>query len=150
VNGFTMAATPRAIHVLATTFEGTRAALSAAIPLAKGSGCRLIVIVPQVVSYAVALEHAASSTEFMMRRYLDLVPEFDEDAELRLCVCRRIDDVLRRLLPPSATVVVGGRTRGWVPSEEMRLVGRLTQLGHHAVFVPMPSRNMPSRIQSLD
>jgi hypothetical protein len=136
-----MTAAPGAIHVLATTFEGTRAALSAAVPLARGSGCRLIVIVPQVVPYAVALEHPVNSTQFMMRHYCDLVPEFDGDAQLRLCVCRRIDDVVRQLLPPSATVVVGGRARGWLPSEEMKLVGRLAELGHHALFVPMPRRN---------
>jgi hypothetical protein len=53
VEGPTAAAAQGAIHVLATTLEGTRAALATAIPLARGSGSRLIVIVPKVVSYAV-------------------------------------------------------------------------------------------------
>jgi hypothetical protein len=140
VDGITTAATQSAAHVFSTTFDATRAALSAAIPLAKGSDARLIVIVPKIVSYTIPLDQHIDSTEFLMRRYRDLVREFDGEAQLRLCVCRRVDDVLRQVLPQHATVVVGGPARAWFPSGAMKLIRRLTELGHQTVFVVVPHK----------
>jgi hypothetical protein len=131
----TTPATERAIHVLATTFEATRAALATAIPLARGLTARLIVIVPNVVPYAIALHQSMDPTELLMRRYRALVRDLNGDAQFRLCMCRRCDDVIPHLLPPGATVVVGGSARGWFPSQEARLVRRMIRLGHHVVFV---------------
>ena len=37
------------IHVIATTVDGTRAALEAAVPLAKGAAAKLVVTVPRIV-----------------------------------------------------------------------------------------------------
>jgi hypothetical protein len=144
----TTAARRTAIHVLATTFEATRAALSAAVPLAKGLARGLVVIVPKVVSYALPLDEPVDSTEFMVSRYRDLIADFDGDAQVRLCVCRRVADIVRQLLPAGTTIVIGGRARRWLPSEEMRLVRRLTELGHHVVFVPMPAKQVASRINA--
>jgi hypothetical protein len=142
VNGST-AAGYDAIHVFATTFEATRVALSTAVPLARGSAARLILIVPRVISYArPAGESAdsADSTDFMERRYRDLVRDIDYDAHVQLFMCRRVEDIVRQLLPTGATIVVGGRAGSWLPTEETRLVRRLTTLGHHVVFVPMPKK----------
>jgi len=129
------------VHVLATTFEATRAALSAAIPLAKGSASRLIVIVPKVISYAVPLDDGMDSTEFAVRHYRDLVADFDGSAQVRICLCRRVDDIVRQLLPSGSTVVVAGHAKRWLASEEMKLARRLTALGHHVVFVPLPQHS---------
>lgn len=134
-----MAARP-AIHVLATTFDATRTALSAAIPLAKGSGARLVVLVPKVVSYAVPLDPTLECTDFTVRRYRDVIRDYDGDARIQLCLCRRVIDVVRSLLPRNATVVIGGRARAWLPTEETRLIRHLTSLGYHVVFVPTPQR----------
>ena len=149
MDGITTAATQSAIHVVSTTFDGTRAALSAAIPLARGSGARLILIVPKLVSYAIPLDQHIDSAEFMMRRYRDLVREFDGEAQLRLCVCRRVDDVLCQLLPRHATVVVGGSARAWFPSDEIKLIRRLIKLGHQTVFVPVPNKYGGGQIRTL-
>ena len=124
-------------------------ALTTAVPLAKGSMSRLIVIVPRVVSYALRLDKNGAAADFLARRYRDFIRDFDCDAQIRLCVCRRVDDVVLQLLPPGGTVVVGGRAGRWFPSEEAKLVRRLTALGHHVVFVPMPQSASASRIESL-
>ena len=145
----TTATTQGAIHVLATTFEGTRAALETAIPLARGSGSRLIVIVTKVVPYVIALDQPVDSTEFVMRRYRDLVTDLDGEAQFRLCMCRGPDDVLTHLLPPRAIVVLGGATGGLFPSQEAKLVRRMSKLGHHVIFVPVPQENTPSRYRSV-
>jgi K+-sensing histidine kinase KdpD len=69
----------------------------------------------------------------MERRYRDLVRDFDCDAHVQLCVCLRVEDIVRQLLPTGATIVLGGRAGGWLPAEETKLVRRLTALGHHVV-----------------
>jgi hypothetical protein len=123
------------VHVLATSLEGTRAALQTAIPLARGSRSRLIVIVTQVVPFDIARQPPADATNATMRRYRDLVADMDGEAQLRLCLCRKLQDATL-LLPRRAVVVVGGASGGLIPSLEMKLVKGMTRLGHTVVFVP--------------
>lgn len=129
------------VHVLATTLEATSAALAAAVPLARGSHSRLMVVVTQVVPYTIPLERPVDSPEPAVRRYRDLVRELNREADvvaqIRVCLCRRPDDVVTRLLPAHATVVVGGETGGLLPSRTVRLVRHITRLGHHVIFVPL-------------
>lgn len=87
------------MHVLATSIEGARAALETAIPLAKGSDSRLIVIVTQAVPNASTFEGSANANDFTMRQYRELVNDLDGEAQLRLCLCRSPQDVVTRLLP---------------------------------------------------
>ena len=56
------------------------------------------------------------------------------DAVVRLCVCRRIDDVFRWMLARHSRIVVGGRRRWWWPTVDQRLARRLQQWGHDVVF----------------
>lgn len=113
--------------------------------LAKGSDARLIVIVPKIVHYAVALNQSPDSTEFVVRRYSDVVAGLGGEGQILPCLCRRLNDVITQLLPPQATVVVGGRAHGLLPSQETKLVRRLTALGHHVVFVPTPQESTSNR-----
>jgi len=137
---FVSAMTQLTIRVLATTFDGTRAALTAAIPLTRGSGARLVVLVPQVVPYPLALDAPAEPASFTAERYRTLLRRMRAEAEIRVCLCRHADDVLLQLLPSHATVVVGGAAGTWRASREERLARRLTHLGHHVVFAPIEER----------
>jgi len=121
------------VFVVATTVEGTRAALTAGVPLARGSRARLVVLVPQIVPYPLAVDGPADATVFAERRYRDLVHEADGDAEIRICLCRTPQDVLH-LIPPASIVVVGGPSGALLASREERLAHHLTRLGHHTVF----------------
>jgi hypothetical protein len=124
------------VYALATTLDGTRATLAAAVPLARGSSARLQLLVPQVVPYPLPLEAPAESISFVAERYRSLLRQLEAEADVRLCLCRRPDDVLR-MLPAHATVVVGGPAGTWRAQREERLAWRLTHLGHHVVFAPI-------------
>lgn len=125
------------VYVIATSLEGTRAALAAGIPLARGSRARLVVLVPQIVPYPVPLDRPVDSPDFVVERYRDLVRDQGLDAEIRVCLCRHADDVLWQALPAKATVVVGGSAGRWRSSHEERLARRLTHLGYQVVFAPI-------------
>jgi hypothetical protein len=120
------------IHVLTTTYDATRAALGAAIPLAKGSDARLIVIVV-----------TTPDRDGEIRRYHDLVSELDGHAQFRLCICHKPDDAVDQLLPRGATVVLGGH------SAEAKLARRMTKCGHRVIFVPVAQDRSSSAFGSL-
>ena len=121
------------VFVFATTVDGTRAALTAGVPLAKGSRARLVVLVPQIVPYPLPVDRPADATAFTERRHRNLVHAADGDAEIRICLCRAPQDVVQAI-PPESTVVVGGPGGALLPSREERLAHHLARLGHHTVF----------------
>src|SRR5689334_14964277 len=124
----------RTIHVLATTPGATRAAIAAAVPLARGAGARLLVLVPHALPPAVDLEERPDASDVVVGAYRDLVTELGGDGAVRLCLCSRPEDV-SRLLPDHATVVVGGMPPRWLPTSETRLPRRMAALGHHVIMV---------------
>jgi len=126
-------------HVLATSLEGTRAALATAVPLTRGARSRLVVIVPRVVPYPIPLDNPVDSTVFLEKRYRALMEEAGGEGDVTVCLCRRPLDVIR-LLPPGATVVLGGSAGHWLPSRDERFEHHLHRLGYHVVFVPVAAR----------
>jgi hypothetical protein len=135
------AATQPTVYVVATTFTGTRPALEAAIPLAKGSRARLVVLVPQVVPYPLPVDVPTEATAFTEGRYRDLVHEMNGEAEIKVCLCRTPRDVVQTI-PPASTVVLGGPTGAVLPSREERLTRRLTHIGHRVIFAPISVRSI--------
>src|SRR5258708_5624847 len=125
------------VHVLATSNDATSAALRTAIPLARGSGASLVVMVPQIVPYAIALD-APVDRSMPAQRYRKLVESLGGQARIEVCLCRRREDVTR-MLPAHAVVVMGGEASRLWPDADSRLARRLTKLGHRVVFVPTPS-----------
>jgi hypothetical protein len=121
------------VYALATSFDGMRVALTTSVPLARGRGARLVVLVPQIVPYPLPVDSPTEETVFTERRYRELVHEAHGEAEIRVCLCRTPRDVLQ-LLPAASTVVVGGRVGPAWPSLEERLSRHLIRLGHHAVL----------------
>jgi len=122
------------IHVVATTFDGTRAAASAAIPLAKGSGARLVLLVPRVVSYVADVENPSEGSTVFAETYERLVHELGGAADVQMCLCRTIDDLIAKLAAARSRVVVGGPVGRWLTSPEERFAGRLTRAGCSVVF----------------
>src|SRR5262245_17312260 len=123
------------IHVVATTFDGTRAALTAAVPLAKGSRARLVVVVPRITSYAADPRDASDAGAFFARRYKAIVEELGGEAQIRVCVCRSIDDIVTVLKALDSQIVIGGPAGRWLTSPEERFANRLSRLGRRVVFV---------------
>ena len=101
------------ISVIATSREGTRAALWTAMQLASRGAARLWLFV-----------RAGQSS-------LPLEAELG-DATI-LTYSGREED-LRQLIPRSASIVVGGRGGSWRPTPEQQLARRLAQLGYRVIF----------------
>jgi hypothetical protein len=134
------ATTQRTLYVIATRFEGAGPALATAIPLARGLRARLVLLVPQIVPYPLPVDGPAGATAFVERRYSDLVHEMEGEAAIRILLCRTVSDVLP-LIPPAATIVVGGESGSVLPSREERLRRRLMHLGHRVIFTPPQRRS---------
>jgi hypothetical protein len=123
---------PITIHVIATTNEGTRCALVEARRLTADLFARIVILVPHQVSYAIPLTNPTEVPEVIADQYAALASALGVDATVRLCLCRRADDVFRLLLMKESLVVIGGR-RTWWPSRVERLARRLTKSGHTVV-----------------
>jgi putative OmpL-like beta-barrel porin-2 len=122
------------VHVIATTFDGTRAALATAIPLAKGSGARLVMLVPRVVSYAADVENSVEGSAYFAKRYEALVHELGGAADVEVCLCRSIDDVVAKVAGARSRVIVGGPVGRWLTSPEERFASRLIRAGCPVIF----------------
>jgi hypothetical protein len=125
---------PLTIHVIATSDEGTERALIEARKLSEGLRGRIVVLVPHQVSYAIPLTNPAEAPDVIGERYRMLGSAAGVDATVRLCFCRRTDDVFRSLLIEESVVVIGGRRQRWWPSRAERVARRLARAGHHVVF----------------
>lgn len=125
---------PKAVHVLMTTEEGTRCALLAAKRLADGFKTRIVLLVPTRASDPAPSDPASSPAALTTRRYEALASSVGVDADVVPCVCWRPDDVLHALLGRSSLVVIGGRRKRAWPSPEWRLANRLAGEGYPIVF----------------
>jgi hypothetical protein len=131
----TGATRPSPVHLVATTLDGTRAALVAAGAIARGSGAPAVMLVPWVVPYAESLDHPTDSVAFGVKNFRKLAEELGIDVAVHVCLCRSSDDAIASLVPRDAVVVIGGRGRLWWPTREQRLAARLSRSGHRVVFV---------------
>lgn len=122
------------IHVLATGIAPTRSALRTAAGLAAGLHADIDVLIPYVVSFAEAIETPAGDLTIAAEPYRELAADMRVSANVRLCVCRRVDDVLNLMLPERSIVVVAGRHRWWWPTAAQRAARRLVGCGHQVVF----------------
>lgn len=122
------------VQVIATTADGTSAALAAAVPLASGSFSRLVLFVPRIVPFPVDLEHPADRLELFVERYRRLIAKLGANADIQVCVCRRIDDLLARVVDTDP-VVVGGTAGRWRMSAEERFAKRLARRVTRVIFV---------------
>jgi hypothetical protein len=122
------------VHVIATTFDGTRAALAAAVPLARGSNCCLVVLVPHVVSCADEMSSPPESTALMAARYRDVVRDLGAQAAMEICAFVGLDDLVAKVHDSGSIVVIGGPVGRWLTSPEERFANRLTLAGCQVIF----------------
>ena len=123
------------VQVIATTYEGTRAAIETAVPLARGSQRPLTVVVPKiVVDYPQSTDEAADATEAAVEDYKEFIDELDGNGSVRVCLCQSVDDLIERMTAPNMTIVVGGPSGRWRMSPEERFANRLSRRGRHVVF----------------
>ncbi len=121
--------------VFATTHRGTAVALKAARDLSLGLNSRVTLLVPVPVPYPHPVDSPATSVAFVTDRYRRLAEEAHIDVLVHVFVCRPEAADLQRSIPPTATVLVGGRTCRWWRTREERLARRLTAHGHTVLFI---------------
>lgn len=122
------------VSVVFTSVQATLRAIRQAAVLARSSGARITLIVPQIVPYPLPLASPPVLLDFNERRFFTIARESRVEASVRIYLCRDRQVTLMEVLPPNSTVVLGGRKRWW-PTAEMRLAKRLRSMGHNVVMV---------------
>jgi hypothetical protein len=130
--------------VVATTEEGTRAALESAQSFAAGLDGHITLLVPQAVPYPEPLECPPESLAFAIEHFRKLAMALDIGLSIHVCICRPGDAVLAPAIPTGVIVVIGGPRGGLRPSREQKLADRLTRAGHPVLFVDY-ERSVTSR-----
>jgi hypothetical protein len=112
-----------AVSVIASSDEGTRAALAEARRLAAGPA--------KVVVIRLA---ATLPPTGLARDCRALAAQAGFDATVRLCVSRGYREVLAWMIGRPPLIVVGGRRRWWWPTRAQRMTRALERAGHRVVF----------------
>lgn len=125
------------VTVIATTEEGTTAALNAAKWLAGDLDARITLLKIEVMRIRLPLYRPPLSLIFSINQQHSLVRRSDageEDVNIQIRLCRDFDSGLQGVLRRRALVVIGGRRHWWLRREE-RLERALLRLGHHVIFI---------------
>lgn len=124
----------QSIQVIATTYEGTRAAIETAALLARAAGVPFTVIVPRIVPCPADANAASPLADPAANAYRRLIDELGGSGQIRVCLCRGIREIIDRLTAPGMTVVVGGPSGRWRMSPEERFANELGRHGRRVVF----------------
>jgi len=130
------------LFVVATTEEGTRAALEAAQAFAAGLDAHITLLVPHAVPYPEPLECSPEPLAFTVEHFRNLAVSLDVGLSIQLCICRPGDAILAPAIPTGVIVLLGGPRGGLRRSREQRLADRLARTGHPVLFVTT-SRQSP-------
>jgi hypothetical protein len=142
----------RSIQVIATTYDGTRAAIETAVLLARASESTLTVLVPQIVPDPVDIVEASEPLGEVVDEYRRWLVQHGGSGLVRVCLCRDIDDVIERLTVPNTTLVIGGPSGRWRMSPEERFANRLSRQGRQVLFAatgPSPTSRRRSWTAAL-
>lgn len=125
------------VTVIATTEEGTTAALNAAKWLATDLDARITLLKMEIVPIRLPLYRPPVSLKFTIKQQHSLVRQSgarEDDVDIQIRLCRDCDSGLQRVLRRRALVVIGGKRHWWLSGEE-RLERVLRRLGHHVIFI---------------
>src|SRR5439155_6010101 len=136
----------KSIQVIATTPEGTRAAIEAAVPLAKGCGASLVVMVPEVIPYRLPADATPIAAEVAVEQYQRSIEALGGHGHVRVYMCPTVDDLIAHAIEREAMVVVGGASGRWRMSPEERFANRLSRAGHRVIFAATGCASSSRRI----
>ena len=127
-----MAAT---IGVVATTLDGTHAALVAAKQRAQVEGSRVVVLVPAVSGAHPSRDRLLQRARWLAARYEQAARDVGQPVQVRICAAADDVSAARFVSPADGVLFVGGSVRRLWPSAEQRLAWRLRRAGHNVVFI---------------
>src|SRR5689334_10600778 len=122
------------IQVIATTYDGTRAAIRTGVLLARGADSILTVLVPKIVPNPLDGDDPADATDAAVGEYGHFISDLGGRGRVRICLCRDLNDVVDRLTSPEMMLIIGGPSGRWRMSPEERFANRLSRLGRHVLF----------------
>jgi hypothetical protein len=134
----------KAVHVIATTLDGTRAALATAVSLARGSKASLLVLVPRIGLPDPEIED--DGVEAAAARYGELARDLGVTPRVEICECRSLDDLVSKVSATAAVIVVGGPAGRWLTSPEERFAGRLARAGCQVLFAASGTNTSQRRV----
>ncbi len=141
------------VTVLATTVEGTTAALNAAKWLTADLDARITILKMEVVPFPYPHYRHTESLKSTISKQRSLLRRSDareENVDIQIRLCRDFESGLQRVLRRGALVVVGGTRRWWVSGEE-KLERALRRLGHQVIFFDVRQQGCRTReLQKLD
>jgi hypothetical protein len=127
----------RTVHVVATSVEGTRAALDAATALARGLCGRVVLFVRRASPDPNRHDQdIQDTTTDALRRLAD---SYTPPPRVLSWISERALDVVQLFQSPGV-VLIGGEGRLWWPTAEQRLAQALSRLGCQVTFVHVPRR----------
>ena len=134
-------------HVIATTIDGTAAALRAVTLLATKQQARVVLLVPQTAADA---EQSPHSINRLIARYDDMARDLNQPVRIRVCMSPNVVEAVTRMTSANSTVLIGGRTGVFWPGAEERLAARLRRSGREVVFVGCNERSAVNQELHVD
>lgn len=122
------------ITVVHTTMEATVVALQRAAELSARLSARISLIAPQVVPFPLPLSEPPVVRDFSESALRSLAGHCPAGASVTIVLGRDLTEAVRTSLSPNSLVFLGAR-RGWWPTRERRLAGRLKKAGHEVILV---------------
>jgi len=122
------------LHVVYTGPKTTRASLKGAGVLARDLGARLELLVGRVVPYPLPLDSPPASSGFSEAALGALASECGGELDVRILLCRDVEETIPASLPAGCIVVIG-RRRGWGPGSHRRLIRAARRDGRHVIVV---------------
>ena len=125
------------VTVISTTPAGTTAALNAAKSLGKDLRARITLLSFEFVRVQSPLDQPFFLWDDLSEEDRSCVPYSpgrEEEVPARICLCNNREDVLPLVLRRRALIVLGGKRR-WLLTSEQKLERALRRLGHHVIFI---------------
>jgi hypothetical protein len=136
---------PEVVHVLATTEQGTLAALQKAAVIARSLHAEVVILVPDIVPYGTPLDRKRHDVAALTASYRDLALRVGLHASVRICPCRDVRHISGRLMLTGARIVLSGRHRRWRFTPEEQLARELTAEGQRVTFVDVDTGRSPDQ-----
>jgi hypothetical protein len=123
------------VIVIFTSDKGTQAALKAAVQLARAADKRMLLVVPEMVSFSLAYDNPPIPANHLVKRLWPSISALGVSIRVQVVLCNDEMGALKRMLKSPSLIFLGGSARKWWPTEEHRLARSLRQLGHEVIFV---------------
>ncbi len=122
------------VTVVLTSREHMTSALWTGTNLARRLGARIRIVVPEIVPFPAPLTDPPIVRQWNEDRLRRIAEESPVETSVHFYLCRDPDEILMRVLPEGAVVVLAGQRRRLWPTSEERLAGRLAAGGYEVVF----------------